>query len=117
MPSMTIRRLLCALVVLVGVGVGGGGGAGARADDHHDHDRAREALLAGRVLPLEDIVAKVKHDFPGSILDVEFEDEHGRLIYEIKTITTDGRVLKLKYDATTGLLLEAKGRKRGRNGR
>lgn len=111
MPLKTIRLLLSTLVVLIGVG------AGALAGDDHDHDRAREALRAGRVLPLEEIVAQVRRDFPGGILDVEFEDEHGRLIYEIKTITSDGRVLKLKYDATTGLLLEAKGRNRGRHHR
>ena len=84
----------------------------AGADDG-DHERAREALRSGRALPLEAILARVRADFPGDILDVEFEDDDGRIVYEIKTITAEGRVLKLEYDAATGDLL----RVRGRNGK
>jgi uncharacterized membrane protein YkoI len=91
----------------------------AAADDHqshdyerHDHDRARNALREGRVLPLEEIMAKANADFPGEILDVEFEEEDGRVFYEIKKITTDGRIMKLEYDAATGTLLKTKGRDR-----
>ncbi|WP_114861074.1 PepSY domain-containing protein [Azospirillum brasilense] len=85
----------------------------AAADDDRDHERAREAFRSGRALPLEAIVARAQADFPGDILDVEFEDEDGQIVYEIKTITAEGRVLKLKYDAATGDLL----RVRGRNGK
>ncbi|KAA0676579.1 PepSY domain-containing protein [Roseomonas genomospecies 6] len=85
----------------------------AAADDDRDHERAREALRSGRALPLEAIVARAQADFPGDILDVEFEDDDGQIVYEIKTITAEGRVLKLKYDAATGDLL----RVRGRNGK
>ncbi|OYD82213.1 PepSY domain-containing protein [Azospirillum brasilense] len=83
------------------------------ADDDRDHERAREAFRSGRAMPLEAILARAQADFPGDILDVEFEDEDGRIVYEIKTITAEGRVLKLKYDAATGDLL----RVRGRNGK
>ena len=94
----------------------------ATADDHerhgherHDHDRARSALREGRVLPLEEIMARANAEFPGEVLDVEFEEEHGRVIYEIKKITDEGRIVKLKYDAATGALLKTRGR--GRAGR
>lgn len=82
-----------------------------------DHDRARAAVQAGRALPLEEIVAKANAAYPGRILDVELEDEDDRLIYEIKTITDDGRVMKLFYDAATGELLKARGHDRKRHGR
>jgi uncharacterized membrane protein YkoI len=87
------------------------------ADDHerHDHDRARSALREGRVLPLEEIMARANAEFPGEVLDVDFEEEHGRVIYEIKKITDEGRIVKLKYDAATGALLKTGGR--GRTGR
>lgn len=83
-----------------------------RAEDHDDHERARAALRAGRILPLEDILARAGAEFPGDVLDVELEDEHGRFVYEVKTITTDGRVWKLEYDAATGALLRSRGRSR-----
>lgn len=99
----TLRPALLLGLLLPGLIAGA-----ARADD--DHDRAREAVREGRVLPLETIVAKAGADFPGEILDVELDEEHGRIVYEIKTITADGRILKLEYDAASGELLRTKGR-------
>lgn len=106
------RLLLATLALLAGLG------SAALADsdqergdqEHGDHDRARDALRSGRALPLEEIVAKANAAFPGDILDVDFEDEDGQIVYEIKTITAEGRILKLKYDAATGELLQVRGR-------
>lgn len=82
-----------------------------------DHDRAREALQAGRILPLERIVESAKQRFGGDVLDVELEDEAAGFRYDLKLIAADGRILKLEYDAATGELLRAKGRDRNREGR
>lgn len=84
--------------------------ASAEADDH---SRAREALRAGRILPLEQIVAKAKEQFGGEVLDVELEDERDGLRYELKLMAADGRILKLEYEAATGALIHSKGWKRG----
>ncbi|HEY0837775.1 MAG TPA: PepSY domain-containing protein [Azospirillum sp.] len=82
---------------------------GAWADD--DHDRALEALKAGRVLPLERMVEQAKGQFGGEVLDVELEEKAGRFVYELKLMAADGRIMKLYYDAGTGELLRARGRR------
>ena len=84
---------------------------GATAGDG-DHDRARAAVEAGRTRPLAEILETVHRDYPGEVIDVELEDDYhsGRVsnnvivIYEIKVRTPDGRILKLCYDAQTGIL-------------
>ncbi|MCD6032760.1 MAG: peptidase [Thermomicrobiales bacterium] len=108
---MRIIRLVLSLLIML---AGALPGVPATADDYQrpDHDRARTALREGRVLPLEEIMARANADFPGEVLDVEFEEEHGRFLYEIKKITTDGRIMKLEYDAATGALLKTEGRDR-----
>ena len=89
----------------------------AAGDD--DHDRARAAVEAGRTRPLAEILETVHRDYPGEVIDVELEDDHhnsGRpshnviVIYEIKVRTPDGRILKLCYDAQTGILHSVKKR-------
>lgn len=108
-----IRSALLSVLLLCGVATG------AVADDDGDsgdHDRALEALRDGRAMPLEDIIARANASHPGDILDVHFEDEHGRCVYEIKTITADGRILMLKYDAKTGELLKVRGHRRRHRG-
>lgn len=74
--------------------------------DEADHDRARRALEEGRVLPLRDILNRAETEVPGQMIEAELEDEHGHLVYEIKILAKDGRVVKLIYDAGSGQLLK-----------
>ena len=78
-----------------------------------DHDRARRAVEEGRILPLKQILARAQGAYPGQVIEAELEDEGGMVVYEIKILTTAGRVMKLHYDAATGALLKTK----DRNGR
>lgn len=77
-----------------------------------DHERVRRAVEAGQILPLKDILAKAESAYLGQIIEAELESKDGTMVYEIKLLTTDGRVMKLLYDARTGELLKAKGRER-----
>ena len=66
-------------------------------------------------MPLTKILEQVRAELPGEVLEVELEDEdeeeggahggrgrHGRLVYEFKVLTPDGRLVELYYDAATG---------------
>ncbi|MDH6267026.1 putative membrane protein YkoI [Rhizobium sp. SG_E_25_P2] len=65
------------------------------------HDDARRALQSGLVRPLEDILAEMRKSFPGEVIEIEFEQDDGRYIYEIEMIRPDGRVIEVKMDAKT----------------
>jgi uncharacterized membrane protein YkoI len=78
------------------------------ADDRHDHDRARQALEAKEILPLQTILARIERQHPGQIMEVELEREHGRWRYEIKLLRNDGRLMKLDIDARDGSILRTK---------
>ena len=75
-----------------------------------DHDRARRAVEEGRILPLKDILARAQGAYPGQVIEAELEDERGMVVYEIKVLTADGRVMKLSYNAATGELLKTRSR-------
>lgn len=75
-----------------------------------DHDRARRAVEEGRILPLKDILARAQGAYPGQVIEAELEDEGGMVVYEIKILTPDGRVMKLSYNAATGELLKTRAR-------
>lgn len=78
--------------------------------DAADHEQARQALAAGEILPLRQILDRVEKHHPGQILEVELEREHGSWIYEIKLLRPDGAVTKLELDARNGNLLQQKTR-------
>mgnify|MGYP001639771025 FL=1 len=81
-------------------------------DDDDDHDRARRAVEQGHALPLRVVLDQVERQFQGRAVNVELVREHGRLIYEIRLLQADGRVVKLEVDAASGAVLKVKQKSR-----
>jgi uncharacterized membrane protein YkoI len=73
-----------------------------------DHDRARDALQASEALPLATLLEQLRRSHPGQVLDIEIDQEDGRLIYEVKLLHNNGQLLKLEIDAATGQVLKVK---------
>jgi len=73
-----------------------------------DHERARQALLQGKVLPLRAVIDQVERDFQGQVIKVEFEEEKGGFVYEIRVLQAGGRVVKVEIDARDGRVLKVK---------
>jgi len=107
---MTASRRLRVLRIAVALIVGAVAVASAPADDRQDHDRARAALKAGEVLPLQAVLDKVQRVHPGDVLAVELEREDGRWVYELKLLQSGGRLLRLDVDARSGAILRSRQR-------
>ncbi|WP_164867896.1 PepSY domain-containing protein [Rhodovarius crocodyli] len=69
------------------------------------HDRARAAVAEGRILPLADIMARLRPGLEARVIEVELEEHHGALVYEMRAVTPEGRLLDIEVDAATGRLL------------
>lgn len=81
--------------------------APGHADDY-DHNQARQAVQAGQILPLSQILAQQHKNHPGQVLEVELEREDGRWVYELKVLQADGQLLKLELEAQSGRVLKRK---------
>lgn len=92
---------LCALAAGMSSGVVAGDNKKA-----NEHDAIRGALQRGEVLPLTKILAIAEQRVPGDVIEVELEDERRALVYEIKILTSTGRVREVKIDARTGVVLK-----------
>jgi uncharacterized membrane protein YkoI len=57
---------------------------------------------ANGVVPIERVLNEARSSFPGTITEVELEQEHGRPIYEVEIAGPDHREIEVKYDARTG---------------
>jgi uncharacterized membrane protein YkoI len=80
--------------------------APVRADDDEDHERARAAVLRGEALPLDEILSRLPLRQDERLIEVEFDREDGRWIYELEFIGADGRVRELEVDALSATILE-----------
>lgn len=98
MRKRLIQSVLAGLLVLPSV-------LPARADDD-DHDRARDAVLQQRARPLAEILGVVARTVPGKVLDAELETDDGQVVYELKILTREGRLVELHVDAASGMILK-----------
>jgi len=105
MPRRRLLLAMAALVLLVLLTMPVSGHA-----DKSDRDRARQALLDGKVLSLRDVLEKVTQEFPGEPIEIEFDEDDGVYVYEIKLLQQSGSVLKLEVDASSGDITSIKGR-------
>lgn len=68
-------------------------------------------------LPLPRIMEIVTSRYVGSVIDVdikgqrrrEIEDERSGVVYEVRLLTTNGHILRIRVDAYTGAFLEVDG--------
>jgi uncharacterized membrane protein YkoI len=90
-------------------------GAVARADDDHDHkseaesedrDHVLEALRRGEILPLPKLKSQVLEQWPGEIVALSVDRDHGRIRYEFRVLRPDGRLTEVEVDAADGSILE-----------
>jgi uncharacterized membrane protein YkoI len=80
--------------------------AGIRADDRDpDQERARRALEAGEIVPLDQILHEVQQRYPGTVVELELTPEAGRWVYEVELLTPDGRLRELRIDAKSKRVL------------
>lgn len=72
-----------------------------------DSQKAKRLNEAGEILPLENILDKSAKLYPdGHIIEIEFDEEAGRYIYEVETVDPQGVVWELEFDARTGEVLK-----------
>lgn len=90
-----ITALLFSLVSLLSVSLAHAG----------EHDDARRLLESGQILSLEAILKNIKPKYPGKVLEVHLEKEHGGVVYEMEILGDDGVVYEIKVDARSGKIL------------
>lgn len=68
----------------------------------NDHERALQAMQAGDIKPLSEILAALSANQAGRVLEVELEEKRGRWVYEFKLLDPKGTLREIKVDARTG---------------
>ena len=76
-----------------------------------DHDRARSAVEAGQIRPLQDILAEVRRRVPGRMLDARLQ-QNGQWVYQVILLQANGQVVAVTVDARTGQVLGVEGNQR-----
>lgn len=95
-PRLRPVHVLSAAVLLAALA------SAAVARERGDHERAREAVVAGQILPLSRVLERLEGEQAGQVLEIELEPMDGRWAYEVKLLQPGGQLLRLDIDAATG---------------
>ncbi len=98
--------LLALVVAAAALGVAVLPAAPAAAGDRPRSQEVRTLRESGRILSMEDILARARAIRPGQVVEVELEREDAKYVYELKIIDDADRVHKLEMDAASGELIE-----------
>jgi uncharacterized membrane protein YkoI len=101
---VVMRRRLCLCGLLLAIAAPAIGVTSAHADN--DQDRAREKVQSGEIRPLQDVLRSVRRQVPGRVLGARLVDFGGSLVYQIRLLTADGRVVEVTADARSGGILD-----------
>lgn len=109
-----VLSTFCSVLLLVGAVMAPD--AAGRDDRERWRDRggdvAKRAVEQGQILPLLEILGRLKDTIPGRVIEVELEREDGRYVYEIKAITDAGEVTEYEVDAATAAVIKFKTKRR-----
>jgi len=59
-----------------------------------------------RQITMEEAIGISREQMPGQVVKAELESKHGRLIYEVDIVSTQGPKYEVKVDANTGEVIE-----------
>ena len=77
----------------------------SHAGERIRQDEVRRLRATGQIMPMESILSRAKALQPGQLIEVEFELEDGRHVYEFKVIDEQDRIHELYFDARSGELI------------
>lgn len=69
-------------------------------------DQVRALVEGGKIVALEEILARNEKGLGGRIIEVDIEKDDGTYVYEFKVLRPNGRYREVKIDARTGALLQ-----------
>ncbi|OIQ01312.1 MAG: hypothetical protein AUK35_00040 [Zetaproteobacteria bacterium CG2_30_46_52] len=70
-----------------------------------DSDRALELLKNGEILSLTEILQLVGSKVHGKLVEVELEEKHGKVVYDIDFLAENGVVMEMLVHPKTGEIL------------
>ena len=105
---MSFVRLLLALLLLCLA-------FSAAADDTPvSPTRARVAVKAGLIKPLEELLSTVAQRYEGRVIVAELHENGGLWSYEFEMLPANGSIFGVEVDAATGRVLRTRGPAQGR---
>lgn len=75
-----------------------------------EQDRALELRKERDLIPYREIQRRAERRFNGRVVGQRLFEQGGRMVYELRILQPDGKVIVALYDAKTGRVIGTRGR-------
>jgi uncharacterized membrane protein YkoI len=109
MPASYRRALLVTVASCLAAGPGAtvaDESSRSIADHRGNHDEARQAFQQGKIRSLSELIAQLRPELGGEIIEVELKNKRGVYYYTFKVLASNGRLGEISVDAATGKVIE-----------
>lgn len=88
-------------------------GTPAWSDKKKDEEGDIAAMAKDATVTIEQAIKTATEKVPGTVVEAELEKKHGKTVWEVEVLGSDGKVTEVHIDAATGAVIdtEAKGKK------
>lgn len=74
-----------------------------------DHNQVWQMRQQGEILPAQQLLDEAAASYPDArLLEMKLKRKHGRYLYKLQLLLSNGQVRKLYYDAQSGELVREK---------
>ncbi|TKS61613.1 MAG: hypothetical protein EWM72_00361 [Nitrospira sp.] len=104
---------LLSLILVLTVGTVLAFGSPAWSDKKKGEEGNSAALAKDAKVTIDQAIKTASEKVPGTVVEAELEKKHGKTIWEVEVLGSDGKVTEVHIDAATGAVIdtEAKGKK------
>jgi uncharacterized membrane protein YkoI len=107
MPASYRRALLVTVASCLAAGPAVGGDEPSRSvADRGNHDEARQAFQQGKIRSLSELMAQLRPELGGEVIEVELKNRRGVYYYKFKVLASNGRLGEISVDAASGKVIE-----------
>lgn len=100
-----MNKIVMVLAAIALLGVGAAGGILLKKENRH-YTRPAIADAEQHNVKMNDCVKAALERHPGAVLEVELEQEDGRLLFDIDIQAKDGQTWEIECDAASGEVVE-----------
>ena len=83
-------------------------GASAWADDK---EAKVTDLVKDAKVTIDQAIKTASEKVPGTVVEAELEKKHGKTVWEVEVLGTDGNVTEVHIDAATGTVIDTEAKK------
>ena len=106
---MNIARTVRFVMAMMMVGALAGGCA-TGGGKYHEEEKAAH-LVKDAKITIDQAIKTASEKVRGTVIEAELEKEHGRTVWEVEVVGSDGKVTEVHIDAGSGDVIDTEAKK------